>query len=184
MDLASKKLFKRTLKSAAVNLAIVLCMAAFIMLVISNLKLSMYSVVGESMEPALHDTSTIVLRESSEFKRGQLVFFNKPLSWQDPTVDRETKLLVKRIKATSGDLLEFDGKRFSINGKLFLEMDAAYGCKASKPYRHTLGPGELFVAGDNRYHSIDSLRRFCDGDSDFLISEKRVKAHGDPLLVF
>lgn len=81
-------------------------------------------------------------------RRGSLVSFLAP--------GTHASVYLKRVVATSGDMVEFRGGRLYINGVEEIEAYAPRSTRIPDVAPRRLGPGELFVLGDNRDHSEDS----------------------------
>jgi signal peptidase I len=116
-----------------------------------------------SMEPALPQGTHMIVVRALTAKRGEMVVFRYP---RDP---RTTS--VKRIVATSGDIVEIRAKQLFVNGQLAVEPYASFldptiypsGPFMPEPYRSRdhFGPyrvpqDSFFMLGDNRDRSSDS----------------------------
>jgi signal peptidase I len=134
------------------------------------------SVDGTSMEPTLEDGDRPFFRKHHELVTNDVVVFPIPEAWAELNGDSPPKFLIKRLIAAPGDKLAFDGEAFSVNGKEVFEVDPNW-C-LGKPFKHTLGEDEMFVAGDNAKISFDSRRLFCDGYDGYLVSASTVKYNG------
>lgn len=115
-----------------------------------NLVTARIRVEGNSMEPSLHDGELVVVNRMAmlwrEPSRGDIVVFNFPL---DP--DRR---YIKRVIGLPGDLVSIH------DGEVFVNDDELYEPYLAAPPSYsgewTIGPGEVFVLGDNRNFSSDS----------------------------
>lgn len=107
-------------------------------------------VEGMSMFPTLKDGDRVVyLRRVREYKVGDIVAIDRP----------GEEGYVKRVAAVAGDVVNIIGGELYVNGKAEGESGAAgrteaVGAEISYPL--TVGPGEVFVLGDNRENSVDS----------------------------
>lgn len=144
--------------------------------ILFTLNFSTFYVSGSSMEPALSDGDLILFNKDKEFERGQLVLFQKPISW--PVTNQIMgNDVVKRIVAVPGDRLEFQGRGFTVNGLAVSPLLPETPCSAPN-YSEIIPEGQLFVLGDNRSVSLDSQRVYCLGVSSFLVPVELVESHG------
>ena len=110
-----------------------------------------FRVVGTSMEPNLHDSQYLIVDKISyhlgEPQRGDVIVFEPP--------SRPGEDYVKRVVAVPGELVEIQNGQVFINSELLDEPYVVFpGSYSMTPRR--VGPGELFVLGDNRNSSSDS----------------------------
>lgn len=136
--------FRRTIR----NIAVALIVAAAIATLIATRMLGLIRVNGNSMDPTLEDNEIIIIRQTKEFERGDIIGFYYG-----------GRILLKRVIACEGDIVEIDGEGdVSVNGE---EIDEPYlkeknqgKCDVEFPFEV---PEEMtFVLGDNRAISIDS----------------------------
>jgi signal peptidase I len=112
-------------------------------------------VVGNSMDPTLREQDRVLVLKLVEARRGELVVFKNPL---DPAQN-----VIKRVVAVAGDRVAIREGRLYVNG---LEIGEPYlvhpsDRDAALDFPETLvGPGSIFVLGDNRIVSQDSRRPF------------------------
>jgi len=137
----------RVTRTLATALGILVVVAAVAVL-ISTYLFPVIQVSGDSMEPTLSDGDVLVLLNTDNYNSGQLCC----ISWQN-------KLLIKRVIATSGDLVDIDEKgNVYVNGSLIDEpyvSEKGLGeCDIDLPY--LVPEGKFFVLGDRRMSSIDS----------------------------
>ena len=143
-----------------------------------------YKVVGDSMEPSLHDGQVLRFpKEASKVARGEIAVVDMPLSWQYAGGTSGT--VVKRVVATEGDSVSVVAGALHINGVQKTGLNP--NCKTSADYTYTLQSGEVFVMGDNQGHSFDSLAMLCLAEQpeskNFTIPTLNVKAHSANPLV-
>jgi signal peptidase I len=110
-----------------------------------------FRVVGNSMEPNLHDSQYLIVDKISyrlaEPQRGDVIVFEPP--------NRPGEDYVKRVIGLSGELVEVRNGQVFIENQLLEEPFAVYpGSYSMSPRR--VGANELFVLGDNRNSSSDS----------------------------
>jgi signal peptidase I len=110
-----------------------------------------FRVVGNSMEPNLHDSQYLIVDKISyrlaEPQRGDVIVFEPP--------NRPGEDYVKRVIGLSGELVEVRNGQVFIDSQLLEEPFVVYsGSYSMSPRR--VGADELFVLGDNRNSSSDS----------------------------
>lgn len=120
-------------------------------LVIFTTLLTTITVDGKSMFPTLVDGDRLILlKRGYKLERGDLIVFN-----------RQGRNNVKRIIGLEGDVIKFDKENmvWIINGEPYVEeyVEGGYSDNyfISSPSQLfdegvTIGPGQLFVLGDNR----------------------------------
>lgn len=144
-------------------------------------RMSVFAISGNSMEPALSNGDSVILRQGDGVEAGQIVFFRPPKEWRETFKEINGSTMVKRIAAVPGDTIEFNGKEFIINGgERRYELPEGYDCEAApRSYKSTLSPREAFVLGDNASNSIDSRYVFCKGYLNmYRIHERSVIDYG------
>ena len=146
-------------------LAIILCVIAFISLIITIVFMygmpDMYEpfrIPSNSMAPTLLRGDHLIVEKLtymfSSPSHGDIVIF--------PFPEDRSKKFIQRIIGLEGDIVEFRDKVFFLNGNMQLEQYAINTDSAiDMPMRDNFGPitipeGKLFVLGDNRDESYDS----------------------------
>ncbi|HOX24009.1 MAG TPA: signal peptidase I [Elusimicrobiales bacterium] len=118
-----------------------------------------FYVASASMEPTLSKDDHMFLDKLTFHfrlpRRGEIIAFGDP----EGRLDKE---LVKRIIALPGDTVEVKEKQVYVNGQKLFEPYTQYVRQNEKLQgdnleRTVVPPGSLFVLGDNRDLSADSL---------------------------
>ena len=146
-------------KSVLREYAEALIIAVLLALVIRTFVVQAFKIPSGSMLPTLQIGDHILVNKFlyyfTPLKRGDIIVFKFP---QD-----ETRDFIKRVIGLPGETLEVRGKQVLINGAALAEPYAVHS-EGSFPRagdRAHLGPlvippGQLFMMGDNRDHSMDS----------------------------
>lgn len=142
--LAYRARFFRILRSTLYTLLVVAAVAVLL----ATLLFPVLRVSGDSMEPTLNNKDVIMLVKTGKYQTGELCSFN----WQN-------KLLIKRIIAGPGDVIDIDDDGVvSVNGQILDEPyvdELSLGeCDMTFPYQ--VPENRYFVMGDHRSVSIDS----------------------------
>ena len=136
--------YHQALKSTAGTIVVV----AAIAVLVASIFLPVLRVTGTSMQPNFAPGNVLVAVKTKDYVPGDVCSFYY-----------NNKLIIKRVIATGGDVLEIDEDgRVSVNG---LVLDESYVrtydlglCDIDFPY--TVPAEQLFVMGDNRASSVDS----------------------------
>ncbi|MBR0219379.1 MAG: signal peptidase I [Clostridia bacterium] len=136
--------YHQALKSTAGTIVVV----AAIAVLVASIFLPVLRVTGTSMQPNFAPGNVLVALKTRDYVPGDVCSFYY-----------NNKLIIKRVIATGGDVLEIDEDgRVSVNG---LVLDESYVrtydlglCDIDFPY--TVPAEQLFVMGDNRASSVDS----------------------------
>lgn len=137
----------RTLIGAAVLLMLFGVMAA-----IHFEAIRIFVVVSDSMEPTLKIGDRILVDAAGKYDRFSVISFQDPTRRYDPE-----EQLVKRIVGLAGDTVEIDGGGLLVNGELQLSSQVTSDLINWEDTRVRVPSGHVFVLGDNRNNSFDSL---------------------------
>ena len=109
-----------------------------------------YSVPSRSMAPTMEAGDTILVTPyfSSRPEHGHVIVFESPL-------DRD-RLMVKRVVAVAGDLVDSRLGRVRIGGHTLSEPYLARPASSGAIEAQIVPPDSYFVLGDNRDDSLDS----------------------------
>lgn len=130
---------------------------AVLAIILNVFFVNIYVVPSSSMEPTLnvgdYMLSIPALENKDNPKRGDIIVFTPPASWDQP----EGTIFVKRVIAVGGDTVECcttDGK-VKVNNQ---PIDESYmkNSNGSRTYSYKVPEGTVFVLGDNRENSADS----------------------------
>lgn len=115
-------------------------------------------VTSDSMLPALARSDRLLVDHrsslSGKWKRGDIIIFEPPVSWQDENL---TDSYIKRVVGLPGETVQVLYGRVLINNKPLAEpyrKDAAREDDSTLPVM--LARGQYWVMGDNRENSFDS----------------------------
>lgn len=115
-----------------------------------------YVVVGDSMSPALVSGQELDVDSGAPVQVGSVVVFEEPDDWRHPG-----QVAVKRVVAVAGDVVSLRGGGLWVNGRMVAALpgSCASGVEAVVP------DGGVFVVGDNRAVSRDSMTVACSSGS-------------------
>lgn len=141
----------RNFRKILLNVAGILAVAAAVTALTATRLLVLLQVNGSSMSPAYEDGEILVLRQTKEIQKGEVIGFYYG-----------GKILLKRAIGSEGDMIDIDQEgNVSVNGERieepYVEEKKLGKCELEFPYR--VPEGMTFVLGDNRAVSIDSRVR-------------------------
>ena len=140
----SSSKYRQALKSTVGTIVVV----AAIAVLVASIFLPVLRVTGSSMQPNFSPGNVLVAVKTKDYLPGDVCSFYY-----------NNKLIIKRVIAVSGDVLEIDEDgRVSVNG-LVLEESYVQNydlglCDIEFPFQ--VPEEQLFVMGDNRASSVDS----------------------------
>lgn len=116
------------------------------------------TVTGSGMEPAMEDGSKVLINKLAYYgtnaavpQVGSVVAFKSAVYGEEG----EGSILVRRVAASAGDVIEIKDNVFYLNGKPYEEyMNEAVHMEDMDEVK--LGNHEIFVLSDNRKSSMDS----------------------------
>lgn len=111
-----------------------------------------YVVAGDSMSPTLASGQEIEVDPTAPVQAGSVVVFEEPEGWRNPG-----RVAVKRVAAVAGDVVSLHGGGLWVNGR----MVAALPGSCVSGGEATVPDGGVFVVGDNRAVSLDSMTVTC-----------------------
>lgn len=115
-----------------------------------------YVVAGDSMSPTLVSGQEIEVDPGAPVVAGSVVVFEEPEGWRNPG-----RTAVKRVAAVAGDTVSLHGGGLWVNGR----MVAALPGSCVSGGEATVPDGGVFVVGDNRAVSRDSMTVACESGS-------------------
>ncbi len=126
-----------------------LIVTAAVSVLVATLFLPVLQIYGNSMSPTLSEGEIVVSIKKQQYEQGDIV-----------ALYYSNRVLVKRVIATGGDIVELDEKgNFIINGTVLNEPyleEKHYGDSTDIEFPYTVPAGTYFVVGDKRKTSIDS----------------------------
>ncbi len=165
------------------ELPILLGAAIVVAILVRTFVLQTYYVPSESMEHTLNINDRVLVNKLAyDFRdphRGEVIVFNSPVSWR--AAANET-VFIKRVIGTPGDhIICCDAQgRLTINGvaidEPYLNHDTVHPKNAFENFDITVPAGRLWVMGDNRYDSADSLENYQVSNGDIMDATIPIKS--------
>jgi signal peptidase I len=166
------------------ELPILLGVAILVAILVRAFLLQTFYIPSQSMEHTLNIYDRVLVNKLVyDFRsphRGEIIVFKAPSEWQSGP---EGEDFIKRVIAVGGDRVECCDaqQRIRINGHAIDEAyifseGGAHDAAADEPFNVTVPAGRLWVMGDHRSESGDSLEHWEQTDDVTLstISEKAV----------
>jgi signal peptidase I len=153
------------------EMPILLGVAIVVAVLVRAFLLQTFYIPSGSMERTLDINNRVLVNklvyDFRDPRRGEIVVFNSPESWRTTPDERD---FIKRVIGVGGDhVVCCDAQqRLVING---VSLDEPYLDKVDAPENAAAAPepfdivvpkGRLWVMGDNRYHSADSLDQYVN----------------------
>lgn len=168
---AEAEVRRRSRSSFWKELPILLAAAIVVAILVRTFVLQTYYVPSGSMEHTLNINDRVLVNKLAydfhDPHRGDVIVFNSPVSWR---TNQNEKVFVKRVIGTPGDTIVCCNAQgeLIINGvaldEPFILKDGEHNDAPLLPAQNgwsiTVPQGRLWVMGDNRYDSEDSLARY------------------------
>ncbi|HWB38301.1 MAG TPA: signal peptidase I [Rugosimonospora sp.] len=167
------------------EMPILLGVAIVVAVLVRAFLLQTFFIPSGSMEQTLDINNRVLVNklvyDFRDPRRGEIVVFNSPESWRTAPDEKD---FIKRVIGVAGDhVVCCDAQqRLMING---VSLDEPYldkvdapdnAAAAPEPFDVTVPAGRLWVMGDNRYHSADSLDQYQRTDKNIQAATISVKS--------
>ena len=151
------------------ELPILVGVAILVAVLVRAFVLQTFYIPSPSMEHTLNVLDRVLVNklvyDFREPRRGEIVVFKAPADWQSGT---EGEDFIKRIIGVGGDHVVCcdDQGRITINGRslsepyIYRDADGTQDQPADEPFDVTVPAGRLWVMGDHRSASGDSLEHW------------------------
>ena len=151
------------------ELPILLGVAILVAVLVRAFVLQTFYIPSQSMEHTLNVLDRVLVNklvyDFREPRRGEIIVFQAPQDWQNGT---EGEDFIKRIIGTPGDHVVCcdSQKRLQINGHsldepfIYKDADGTQDPAADETFDITVPAGRLWVMGDHRSQSGDSLEHY------------------------
>jgi signal peptidase I len=148
----------------------IIVVAVIVALLVKAFIMQAFFIPSESMFPLLTEGDRVLVNKVAykvgDIERGDVLVFNAPES--EKAQNPEVTHLIKRVIGLPGDTVEArDGKLF-VNGVQQVEPYIGQNETLDFDDPVTVGPGQLWMMGDNRENSQDS-RFFGSIDDDLVV---------------
>ncbi|WP_127497247.1 signal peptidase I [Actinoplanes solisilvae] len=157
------------------ELPILLGVAVLVAVLVRAFVLQTFYIPSPSMEHTLNVLDRVLVNklvyDFRDPKRGEIIVFEAPTEWQSGA---EGEDFIKRIIGVPGDHISYDPtvKKLSINGVLLNEpyiyrnADGVQDDPADAKFDIVVPPNRLWVMGDHRSASGDSLEHYQDSEEN------------------
>jgi signal peptidase I len=159
------------------ELSILIGVSVVVAILVRTFVLQTYWVPSTSMTHTLDQNDRVLVNKLAyDFghpQRGEVIVFHSPVSWRQQP---DEKVFVKRVIGTPGDVVVCCDTRgrLTVNGvpvnEPYLNHDVPGTQAAPEAFTITVPPGRLWVMGDNRYDSDDSLYNYQATNHDMTAS--------------
>jgi signal peptidase I len=151
------------------ELPILLGVAILVAVLVRAFVLQTFYIPSPSMEHTLNVLDRVLVNklvyDFRDPRRGEIVVFKAPPDWQSGA---EGEDFIKRVIGVGGDRIECcdEQERLKINGHslsepyVFTDADGTQDPAADEEFSVTVPPGRLWVMGDHRSASGDSLEHW------------------------
>jgi len=151
------------------ELPILVGVAILVAVLVRAFVLQTFYIPSPSLEHSLNVLDRVLVNklvyDFREPRRGEIVVFKAPTDWQSGT---EGEDFIKRIIGVGGDHVVCcdDRNRITINGRslpepyIYRDADGTQDPAADEPFDVTVPAGRLWVMGDHRSASGDSLEHW------------------------
>lgn len=130
------------------------------------------NVKGRSMMPTMSDGDWLLVSDSKEYQRGDIIIITQPNDLDEP--------LIKRVIAKGGETIniDFDTHEVTVNGKLldedYIKEPTSLFYDVEFPY--IVPEGCVFAMGDNRNDSLDSRSsRIGPIDERYILGKAKIR---------
>ncbi len=158
------------------ELPILLGVAVVVAVLVRTFVLQTFYIPSGSMEHTLDINDRVlvnkVVYDYRSPHRGEVVVFKAPDDWRSPTDGPD---FIKRVIGVGGDRVACcDKGRITVNGKpldekgYLFKQDGVSDPPASQEFEATVPEGRLWVMGDHRSASADSLQHFTTNGGDIM----------------